>query len=66
MASGSFRDSPTNRMLIGKTYWKNMIIPKLLHGTGVMTFSTKEIGELQVQENAAYRRNWMSEEEIPQ
>ena len=45
-----------NRMLIGKTYWKNMIIPKLLHGTGVMTFNAKEIGELQLQENAAYRR----------
>ena len=45
-----------NRMLIGKTYWKNMIIPKLLHGTGVMTFSAKEIGELQREENAAYRR----------
>ena len=45
-----------NRMLVGKTYWKNMIIPKLLHGTGVMTFNAKEIGELQIQENAAYRR----------
>ena len=45
-----------NRMLIGKTYWKNMIIPKLLHGTGVMTFNAKEIGELQREENAAYRR----------
>ena len=45
-----------NRMLVGKTYWKNMIIPKLLHGTGVMTFNAKEIGELQLQENAAYRR----------
>ena len=33
-----------------------MIIPKLLHGTGVMTFNAKEIGELQLQENAAYRR----------
>ena len=32
-----------------------MIIPKLLHGTGVMPFNAKEIGELQVQENAAYR-----------
>ena len=45
-----------NRMLVGKTYWKNMIIPKLLHGTGVMSFNAKEIGELQIQENAAYRR----------
>ena len=69
-ASVSFRDSPTNKMLIGKAYSKNILekhdYPKLLHGTGVMTFSAKEIGELQVQENAAYRRNWMSEEEIPQ
>ena len=46
-----------NRMLIGKTYWKNMIIPKLLHGTGVMTFNASEIGELQREENAAYRKN---------
>ena len=33
-----------------------MITPKLLHGTGVMTFNAKEIGELQREENAAYRR----------
>ena len=45
-----------NRMLVGKTYWKNMIIPKLLHGTGVMTFSAKEIGKLQLEENKAYKR----------
>ena len=45
-----------NRMLMGKAYWKNLILPSLLYGTGVMTFSSKEIGQLQVIENSAYRR----------
>ena len=45
-----------NRMLIGKTYWKNLVVPSLLHGTGVMTFKAAEIGKLQSEENAAYRR----------
>ena len=44
-----------NRMLVGKTYWKCMIIPSLLHGTGVMTFNEKEIKVLQGIENTVYR-----------
>ena len=45
-----------NRMLMGKTYWKNLVLPSLLHGTGIMTFNPKEISELQGIENEAYRR----------
>ena len=45
-----------NRMLMGKAYWKNLILPSLLYGTGVMTFNAREIKKLQVIENAAYRR----------
>ena len=41
---------------MGKAYWKNLVVPSLLFGTRVMTFSAKEIGELQREENAAYRR----------
>ena len=44
-----------NKMLIGKTYWKNLILPSLLYGTGVMTFKAKEISKLQIAENTAYR-----------
>ena len=54
-----------NRMLMGKTYWKNMIVPRLLYGTGVMSFKAKEIAQLQVAENIAYRRIMEAGEKTP-
>ena len=54
-----------NRMLMGKTYWKNMIVPRLLYGSGVMTFNAKEIAQLQIAENTAYRRIMEAREHTP-
>ena len=54
-----------NRMLMGKTYWKNMIVPRLLYGSGVMTFNAKEIAQLQIAENIAYRRIMEAREHTP-
>ena len=45
-----------NRLLMGKAYWKNLVLPTLLYGTGVMSFKADEIKKLQVIEYAAYRR----------
>ena len=45
-----------NKMLIGKAYWKNLVLPSLLYGTGVMTFNSKEISQLQGIENMTFRR----------
>ena len=45
-----------NKMLIGKTYWKNVVIPSILQGIGIITFTKKEINELQRIENEVYRK----------
>lgn len=54
-----------NRMLMGKTYWKNMIVPRFLYGSGVMTFNAKEIAQLQIPENKAYKRILEAREHTP-
>ena len=36
-----------NKMLIGKTYWKGVILPSVLYGTGLIDFTQKEINKLQ-------------------
>ena len=45
-----------NRLRMGKVYWKNIVLPNSLYGTGVMTFHAEEIKKLQVMEYAEYRR----------
>ena len=45
-----------NKMLIGKTFWKNVVLPTILQGVGLMTFTSKEIKKLQVIENGVYRK----------
>ena len=47
-----------NKMLIGKTFWKNVVLPTILQGVGLMTFTSKEIKKLQVIENGVYRKIW--------
>ena len=43
-------------MLIGKTFWKNVVIPSILQGIGIITFTKKEINKLQIIENEVYRK----------
>ena len=45
----------TNKLLIGKTYWKNVVLPEILYGSDNITFNTTEINLLQNSENQAYR-----------
>ena len=45
-----------NKMLIGKTYWKCVVLPSLLQCIGVMTFTKEQIEKLQVIENTVYRK----------
>ena len=45
-----------NKMLIGKTFWKNVVIPSILQGIGIITFTKKEISKLQSIENEVYRK----------
>ena len=44
-----------NRMLIGKTFWKGMVLPNLLYGAEVIPFNKVEISKLQVFDNKAFR-----------
>ena len=45
-----------NRIEIGKTYWKNVVLPSALYGENVVVFREREIEQLQVAENEVLRR----------
>ena len=39
----SVTEKSVNKILIGKTYWKNLVLPSLLHATAIMNISKTEI-----------------------
>ena len=45
-----------NRIGIGKTYWKNVVIPSVLYGSNVVVWRERDIEQLQVAENEVLRR----------
>ena len=45
-----------NKMLVGKTYWKNTVLPSILQNLGVIPYTNTEIKELQEAENSVYRK----------
>ena len=49
-------EKSVNKILIGKTYWKTLILPSLLHATAIMNITKSEIQKLQTIENSVYRR----------
>ena len=44
-----------NRMLIGKTYWKGLVLQVLLYCTEIIVFNEEELKKLQTCDNKAYR-----------
>ena len=44
-----------NRLLIGKTFWKNMALPNILYGSEAICLNKNTLDKLQVIENKAYR-----------
>ena len=44
-----------NRMIIGKMYWKGVVLPTVLHGVGLMNIDGKKIEKLQSIEYGVYR-----------
>lgn len=44
-----------NKLMIGKTYWKGVVLPGLLYGSAVVNWSQKELEELQRTENRVWR-----------
>ncbi|CAL4081846.1 unnamed protein product [Meganyctiphanes norvegica] len=45
-----------NKILIGKTFWKCVVVPSLLHGIEVINYTNTEINKLQIIENSVYRK----------
>ena len=41
-----------NRLLIGKTYWKNIALPAILYGSNIINVTESEVEELQRIENS--------------
>ena len=52
----SVTEKSVNKILIGKTYWKSVVLPSLLHAANVINFTKTEIKKLQTIENDVYRR----------
>ena len=44
-----------NKLLIGKTYWKSIILPSIFYGTNIINFSVDDIKDPQIIENNVYR-----------
>ena len=45
----------SNKLLIGKTYWKSIVLPTILYASAIIGFTKQEIEELQKIENSVYR-----------
>ena len=45
-----------NRLLIGKTYWKNVALPAILYGSSIIDWNKKEIEKLQIHQNNVCRK----------
>ena len=43
-------------IMIGKCYWKCVVLPRVLYGSEVVNLRVKEVDEIQRQENGAMRR----------
>ena len=44
-----------DRLLIGKTYWKSVVQPRVLSASSVVAWSRQEKAKLQVVENRVWR-----------
>ena len=45
-----------NKVLIGKTFWKSIVLPSVLYGAGLMNTTVSEVNSLQVVENGVFRK----------
>ena len=49
-------EKSSNKLMIRKTYWKNVAIPSILYGSSIVNFSDTDIEKLQRIENGVYRQ----------
>lgn len=45
-----------NKLLIGKTFWKSLVLPTVLYGSCLINYTEKEMEQLQTVENGVYRQ----------
>lgn len=45
-----------NKILIGKTYWKSVVLPSILYASSIMNYTNTEIEQLQRIDNGVYRQ----------
>merc|ERR1712240_717815 len=48
-------ETSCNRLMIGKTFWKQVVMTWALHGVGLINLAKTEMDDLQVAENEGYR-----------
>ena len=51
----SIIEKSCNKLLIGKTFWKSIVLPSILYGINIINISEETIKELQRIENSVYR-----------
>ena len=44
-----------NKLLIGKSFWKSIVLPSVLYGTNIINLTEDNINQLQKIENSVYR-----------
>ena len=54
--TNSVIEKSCHRVMMGKTYWKGVVLPSALYGAEVIDMKGEEIGKLQKAENTAMRR----------
>ena len=54
-------DRSCNKVLMGKLYWKSIVLPSILLGVGLMNFTKDQIERLQRVENSVIERFWERE-----
>ena len=45
-----------SKIMIGKTYWKSVVLPGVLYASSVLTWTRKEMDEMQLIENQVWRQ----------
>ena len=54
--TNSVIEKSCHRVMMGKTYWKGVVLPSALYGAEVIDMKAEEIDKLQKAENTAMRR----------
>merc|ERR1712074_341980 len=52
----SIIEKSCNKIIVGKTFWKNIALPSILYGTDIMILNEQDIKKLQIIENSVYKK----------